>query len=125
MRRPAGGQGMLDCQAVTLKRADARLRCCRYARRGQAADEALFRPSPKEAVMRTVMALVALAVGTLVYATLPAATGEQAGQKTTGRLAERTQDLNLTDEQEARIADLRKGFRPKVEQAIKELAVLV
>src|SRR5262249_32980050 len=65
------------------------------------------------------------AVGTLVYATLPAATGEQAGQKTTGRLAERIQDLNLTDQQEARIADLRKGFRPRIEQAIKELAVLV
>jgi Spy/CpxP family protein refolding chaperone len=41
------------------------------------------------------------------------------------RVAERVQDLNLTDEQEARVAEIRKTFRPKVQQAIKELGDVV
>jgi Spy/CpxP family protein refolding chaperone len=41
------------------------------------------------------------------------------------RVAERIQDLNLTDEQEAKVMEIRKAFRPKVEQAIKELAGVV
>jgi Spy/CpxP family protein refolding chaperone len=40
-------------------------------------------------------------------------------------LAERLQDLNLTDEQEAKIADVRKECRPEVEKAAKELAAVV
>jgi Spy/CpxP family protein refolding chaperone len=40
-------------------------------------------------------------------------------------LAERLQDLNLTDEQEAKIADIRKECRPEVEKAAKELAAVV
>jgi len=40
-------------------------------------------------------------------------------------LGERIQDLNLTDEQEAKVAEIRKEFRPKVQQALKELAVVV
>ena len=38
------------------------------------------------------------------------------------RLAERIQDLQLTDEQEAKIADIRKEHRPKIAAAAKELA---
>jgi Spy/CpxP family protein refolding chaperone len=41
------------------------------------------------------------------------------------RLAERIQDIDLTDQQEAKIADIRKEFRPKVEQAVKDLSTLV
>jgi hypothetical protein len=40
-------------------------------------------------------------------------------------LAERIQDLHLTDAQEARIAGLRKEYRPKVEAVVKELVTLV
>jgi Spy/CpxP family protein refolding chaperone len=40
-------------------------------------------------------------------------------------LAERVQDLNLTEEQETRIADIRKEYRPKNAEAIKELAAVV
>jgi Spy/CpxP family protein refolding chaperone len=40
-------------------------------------------------------------------------------------LAARIQDLNLTDEQEARIADIRKEARPRVAEAAKDLASLV
>ena len=39
-------------------------------------------------------------------------------------LAERLQDLNLTDEQEAKIADIRKECRPEVQKAAKELAAV-
>jgi Spy/CpxP family protein refolding chaperone len=83
----------------------------------------VVRPSPKEAVMRTLMAVAALAVGMLVYATLPAAADEKADRK--GKLAEHFQDLNLTDEQEAKIASIRKESGPKVQEAGKELAGIV
>jgi Spy/CpxP family protein refolding chaperone len=83
---------------------------------------ALFRPSPKEAAMKSLMAVVALAVGISVYT--PALAEEKADQKEVG-LAARIQDLNLTDEQEAKIADIRKEYRPKVQEAGKELAAVV
>jgi Spy/CpxP family protein refolding chaperone len=75
--------------------------------------------------MRTLLALVALAVGMLVYATPPAAADEQPGQRAAGRFAERIQDLNLTDQQEAKIADIRRECRPKVQEVGKELAGVV
>jgi Spy/CpxP family protein refolding chaperone len=42
-----------------------------------------------------------------------------------GRVVERFEELNLTEEQEAKIAEIRKDFRPKVEEAAKELAALI
>jgi Spy/CpxP family protein refolding chaperone len=71
------------------------------------------------------MAVVALAVGLGVCAALPAAAEEKADQKASGGLAARVQDLNLTDEQEAKIADIRKEYRPKVQEAAKELSTIV
>jgi Spy/CpxP family protein refolding chaperone len=71
------------------------------------------------------MTVVALTVGLAVYAALPAATQEKADQQAAGGLAARVQDLNLTDEQEAKIADIRKEFRPKVQEAAKELGAVV
>jgi Spy/CpxP family protein refolding chaperone len=59
----------------------------------------------------------------LVCATLPAAAEEKADQK--GKLAEHIQDLNLTDEQEAKIAGIRKEYGPKAQEACKELAGIV
>jgi Spy/CpxP family protein refolding chaperone len=41
------------------------------------------------------------------------------------RLAERLQDLKLTDEQEAKIAEIRKEYRPKIQAAGKDLAAVV
>jgi Spy/CpxP family protein refolding chaperone len=38
-------------------------------------------------------------------------------------ISERIQDLNLTDEQEAKISQIRKEWRPKVEAAAKQLVV--
>jgi Spy/CpxP family protein refolding chaperone len=69
------------------------------------------------------VAAVLLSVGAGLYGL-----GEAQGQKQqrVGEgLAERIQDLDLTDAQEARIADIRKEYRPKVEAAAKELAALV
>jgi Spy/CpxP family protein refolding chaperone len=74
--------------------------------------------------MRTLMAAVALAVGVSVYAALPAIAEEKAAEKA-GVLGARVQDLNLTDEQEAKIADIRKEYRPKVQEATKDLAGVV
>jgi Spy/CpxP family protein refolding chaperone len=71
-------------------------------------------------VMRILSALLALsalmAFGSLLAADEP---------KADGILVERIQDLNLTDDQETKIADIIKEFRPKNMEAIKELADLV
>ena len=71
-----------------------------------------------------VMAVAAVAVVTLWAGLYVVRT--QAGQKEVEVvLVERMQDLNLTDEQEAKIADIRKEFRPKVQEAGKELSALL
>jgi Spy/CpxP family protein refolding chaperone len=82
----------------------------------------VFRPSVKESVMRSVMAALALAlvVGLSVYGTLSAA-----AEESTVVLVERFQDLNLTDDQETRIAEIRKEYQPRVQEAAKEFAVAV
>jgi Spy/CpxP family protein refolding chaperone len=75
--------------------------------------------------MRILLAAVALAVGVSVYAALPAIAEEKAAEKPGAVLGARIQDLNLTDDQEAKIADIRKEYRPKVQEAGKELAAVV
>jgi Spy/CpxP family protein refolding chaperone len=70
------------------------------------------------------MAAVALAVGVSVYAALPVIAEEKAAEKA-GVLGARLQDLNLSDEQEAKIADIRKEYRPKVQEAAKDLVGVV
>ena len=47
------------------------------------------------------------------------------GQRAAEGLAERIQDLHLTDQQEAKIEEIQKECRPKVEEAAKELSGLV
>jgi Spy/CpxP family protein refolding chaperone len=84
-----------------------------------------IRPSPKEAVMRTLMAVVVPAVGVLVYAALPAAAEQGSAERAGGGLAARVQDLDLTDEQEAQIADIRKEYRPKVQEAGNKLRATI
>jgi Spy/CpxP family protein refolding chaperone len=96
--------------------------CC-PARAGSSA--ALFRPSVKEVAMRTLIAVVAMVVGLAAYATLPAAAVQKAGEKVADGLAERIQDLHLTDAQEAKIADIRKECGPKVREAAKESAAIL
>jgi Spy/CpxP family protein refolding chaperone len=64
--------------------------------------------------------MVAIAVCPRLYADEPRATPGQ-GQGS----AEMMQDLNLTDQQEAKIDDIRKECRPKVEEAVKDLAGII
>jgi Spy/CpxP family protein refolding chaperone len=54
-----------------------------------------------------------------------AAYGRADDQSVKERLAERIEELNLTEDQEAKIAEIQKNFRPKVEEAVKELATFV
>ena len=79
------------------------------------------RPNLKEAAMRTLMAGLALAMGFVLYSIPPAAAQEKADPKAEV-VTVWIQDLNLTDDQEAKIADIRKQFQPKVQEATKELA---
>jgi Spy/CpxP family protein refolding chaperone len=60
-----------------------------------------------------------LMIGLALVVLLPVAS---AGQ---GILVERVQDLQLSDAQEAKIAEIRKDCRPKIQEAVKELAGLV
>ena len=69
--------------------------------------------------MRSLVAVVALGVAVAVYATLPVGAAQKTGGKVGAGLAERLQDLDLTDAQEAKIAESRKEFRPKVQEALK------
>ena len=59
---------------------------------------------------------------TLLVAML--ASGTLAAQEVRAILVERIQELNLTDEQEAKIAEIQKADRPKVEAAAKALAAV-
>ena len=70
--------------------------------------------------MKTLMAVVALAAGMWACAALRAA-DEKADQKASGGLAA----LHLTDQQETKIAEIRKEFQPKVQEAAKDLAAVV
>jgi Spy/CpxP family protein refolding chaperone len=75
--------------------------------------------------MRTLIA-VCLLVGAAACAALRAADEPKADQQgAAGGLVEHIQDLNLTDDQEAKIADIRKEYRPKVQEAAKDLGTLV
>jgi Spy/CpxP family protein refolding chaperone len=71
--------------------------------------------------MRTLVAVLALAMGTFLYATLPAAAEQKADDRVVV-LVERIQDLQLTDAQEAKIAEVRKECGTKIKEDAKELA---
>jgi Spy/CpxP family protein refolding chaperone len=71
--------------------------------------------------MRTFIAGMVVVAASLVCPGFIAADEPKAGEG----LAERIQDLNLTDEQETKIADIMKESQPKVQEAAKELAEVV
>jgi Spy/CpxP family protein refolding chaperone len=74
--------------------------------------------------MRTLTAVLTLLVALSVGANRYAADEPQSDGKSVG-LGERLQDLNLTDEQETRIHEIRKECGPKIEEAARELATAV
>src|SRR5262245_5359016 len=74
--------------------------------------------------LRVVLTLVlTMSVGALVCAANEVKETATDGQAQV--MVVRIQDLHLTDEQEAKIADIRKECRPKVQEAAKELGALV
>jgi Spy/CpxP family protein refolding chaperone len=73
--------------------------------------------------MRILTGVLAVAVAVAVC-TAPRAADAKAEGKVV-LLIERVQDLNLTDGQETKIADIRKEYKPKVQKAAKELAAFV
>jgi Spy/CpxP family protein refolding chaperone len=85
--------------------------------------EVLARSRRRRSMMRTLIAAMLLVMVALVSPWLWAL--DEAKDKGVGEgLAERIQDLNLTDDQEAKIADIRKECRPKVQKASKGLAAI-
>ena len=76
--------------------------------------------------MRTLCAALTLAAAMAVCPKLYADDEPKGNRNRVGEgLAERIQDLDLTDEQETRVADIRKEYRPKIQEAAKELAAIV
>jgi Spy/CpxP family protein refolding chaperone len=73
--------------------------------------------------MKALSAALSMALTMLVCAGLfvARAAQEERGQRVREALGERIQDLNLTDEQESKIADVRKECRPKVQEAGRAL----
>jgi Spy/CpxP family protein refolding chaperone len=75
--------------------------------------------------MRILSALLALGLA-VAFGVAPRSTG--AKEEPTGpdaKFTERLQDINLTDAQETKIAEIRKEHDPKVQEAAKELANVV
>jgi Spy/CpxP family protein refolding chaperone len=74
-------------------------------------------------IMRFFSAVLALAGLALFCSVLSAK--DKRGNQERPVMAERLQDADLTDEQEAKITDIRNEFKPKVHEAAKELASVV
>lgn len=73
--------------------------------------------------MRSLFAVVLLALPALVC---PALRGDDEKGTPAGEgMVARIQDLNLTDQQEAKIADIRKECQPKIQEAAKDPAAVV
>jgi Spy/CpxP family protein refolding chaperone len=74
--------------------------------------------------MKALSAVLTMALTMLVCAGLFVARAAQQERRQAARqaLAERLQDLNVTDEQETKIAEIRKECRPKIQEAAQALA---
>ena len=68
--------------------------------------------------MKTLIAVLTVAVVMWIP-------GKLSAQDAAGGQGERLQDLQLTDQQEAKIADIRKDCRPKLQEAAKELRGII
>jgi Spy/CpxP family protein refolding chaperone len=76
--------------------------------------------------MRTLIAVLALVVLSVGAGPCVAGGADEQNRQGAGEVVvERIQDLNLTEAQEAQIADILKEYRPKVEAAAKELGALI
>jgi len=78
-------------------------------------------------MMKTLSTVLTLAAAMMICPKLPAADdpASERRERVREHMAERMADLSLTDEQETKIADVRKECRPKIQEAVKELAAVV
>jgi Spy/CpxP family protein refolding chaperone len=74
--------------------------------------------------MRTLVGATTLVVALAAYGSFPLHRAT-ADEPAAGGLREHLQDLNLTDQQEAKIADIRNEYGAKVHEAAKDLATVV
>jgi Spy/CpxP family protein refolding chaperone len=81
-------------------------------------------PRFKEAVMRSRLAVVSLVLAIAAFPAVRTTADDKPDQPRVVIVVERIQDLNLTDEQETKIADIQKENKPKVEEAAKDLATI-
>ena len=84
----------------------------------------LLRPKRRRYIMRSLVAAVTLVVSVMVCPGLWGV-AEGGGKGVGVVIVERIQDLNLTDEQEAKIAEIRKDCQTKIREAGKDLAAVV
>jgi Spy/CpxP family protein refolding chaperone len=84
----------------------------------------LSREARRRIVMKALSVVLTMAMTVTVCAGLFVARAAQQERRQGMReaLAERIQDLNLTDEQETKVADIRKECRPKIQEAARNLA---
>lgn len=77
--------------------------------------------------MKTLMAVLTVVIAVAVCPRVVAGQepASERGERVRERMAETMADLNLTDEQETKIAEIRKENRPKIQEATKELTTLV
>lgn len=77
--------------------------------------------------MKTLYTLFLLVVVFAVFPRLAAADEDKGerGDRVRERIAASLADLSLTDEQDAKIAEIRKEFRPTIQEAAKELAAVL
>src|SRR5262245_16671630 len=101
--------------------APAPLSCCPVR---ASSGGAMVRPVFQEEVMRSRIAVVGLVLAIGAYPAVRMAADDKPDRPGAKALIERIQDLNLTDEQEAKIADIQKEYKPKVEEAAKDLAAI-
>ncbi len=77
--------------------------------------------------MKSLMAVLTVVIGVAVCPSVVSGQepASERGERVRERMAETMADLNLTDEQETKIAEVRKENRPKIQEATKELTTLV
>ena len=75
--------------------------------------------------MRSRVAVLSLVVMSIAWFVVAAKAQERNREGMRTRLAERIQDLDLTDQQETQLAEIRKEFRPKVDEQAKQFSSVV
>jgi Spy/CpxP family protein refolding chaperone len=82
-------------------------------------------PSRRDHAMRILSALVALGLAVAIGAVPRSSSAKEEPKGTEVVVVERIQDLNLSDAQETKIAEILKEHQPKIQEAARELGTVV